>query len=507
MRVSSLAFRGVSISGAVGVLAVAGEVLWAYPWLAWIGRWDAVRWARPPLSLASVLALAVAVEVIARFTLGRGWPLRYVRLLVLAVAVALLAVLVRLGLGGNYSLFDTAWGRHAADNLSSLAGALAFGTYVIWRAISTGREHLAFEDLYRKFLLGLGGLVALFVLWGATSRSGEFRRLVASAGLYGVAYFALGLLALALVNLQSIREEMVQKEGASRLMDRRWLSLLLGTVLAIVGVSLALASVLSLDLAALLLHPLNVLANWLLVAFIYVVGYPLGVVAAILIYILRFLVHLAGGGQRTGPLNITNVSDFLSDLQKASQGQEARGIPPEAAVSLKWVFIALVTVAVLLVLARALFRYWKGKPEEVEEVSESLWTWQVLRDDIFSILRGLLQWLGRWRPARKRQAVPPPAATVEVLDETQVFSIRELYQALLWEGRGTGQPRKPSETPYEYENRLESALDVPVPGLQAITSAYVAYRYGGIAAQGEQLVTLNRLWRQVRMLLRRGQQA
>jgi hypothetical protein len=502
MSVSFSRLRTLEAGHVIALLAVLLEVLWAYPWLVWIGKWGIVGWPEPPLSLGSAAALALVVEATSRFSLGRAWPMRRVRLVTLSIAIALLAALIRLELGGDYAIWNTDWISYAQERLSLVVGGLAFGMYLIWRAISIGRESLSFDDLYRKFLIGLAALAVLLALWGATSKSSEFRRVLASAGLYVVAYFFTGLLALALINLRSIRAEMLRSEGASGLFNRRWLSLLLGVILAILGVSLAVASVFSLDLARLLVHPLNVLANWLLIGFLYGVGYPLGVLAAALIYLLRFLVHLLGRGKPPEPLNPTDISGMLSDLRKGAEEQGARGIPAEALLALKWGLVAVAALLIIFVLARALFRYGKGRPEdEIEELSESLWSWQGFKQDLRAFLKRMLGWFRRRRPDR-RVIVAPPAAVAEEADDERIFTVRELYQGLLWEGRSIGHPRSSSDTPFEYQNRLEESMDAGLPELQAITSAYVADRYGGIDPDRAELALLNRLWRQVRALFR-----
>ncbi len=86
------------------VFAVLLEVLWAYLWLAWIGKWQSVGWAQPPLSLAGAIGLALAAEVASRFSLTRSWSVSRVRLVTLSTLLILLAVLIRVELGGGYAL-------------------------------------------------------------------------------------------------------------------------------------------------------------------------------------------------------------------------------------------------------------------------------------------------------------------------------------------------------------------------------------------------------------------
>ena len=501
MRARLSILQGLKAEWAIPLLVVLLEVLWAYPWLIWISGWRGLEWDQPPVSLGGAVALAVAVEVVTRFSLGRNWSLKLVRLFMLSAGTLLLAIVVRIELSGGHALWDTGWGQYALDNLSLLFGGLAFGAYLIWRGISVGREGLTFHDLYQRFVIGLAALVILLVLWSTTSGAGEMQRdNLASAGLYAASYFFVGLLALALANLQSVREQMLLHDEVSRLFNRRWLSLLLGVVLAIVFVALGVASVFSVDLVALLFHPLNLLADWLLIAFFYGIVLPFALVGAGVVYGLQLLYHLIGPGAEPEPIEPPDLSD-LTELSEGQEMGEGVGISPELVLALKWGLVALVVLLVLFILARTLFRYWKGQAQgEIEEVSESLWSWEGFKSDLRSFLASLLRRFKRQKPATP-VVVSPPIAVAPGEDPGRLFTVQEIYQGLLWEGRNMGLPRREPETPYEYQGRLESRVEVEGPELQAITRAYVAGRYGEEGVDSEQLGLLNRLWRRLRSAL------
>jgi len=491
--------RSPGLRDAIPLLAVAQEALWAYAWLLWLSKWNATGWAGTPLSVWSTLALAAAVELVSRAALARRWPVARVRVVVLTTAVILTAFLVRLELGGGHALWDTSWGSYAAEQLSPLMAGVAFGAYLVWRGIVVGREEPFFDDLYRRFLIGLAGMVVLILLWAGAQGSDAFHANASSLSIYVIAYFALGLLTLTLVNLQSVRDKMVRQEGASALLSRRWLSLLVGVIAAILAVAVGLASIFSFDLAASLARPLDAAAEWLLLGVLYGVIFPMSVLAAGLIYGLRFLLHLLGV---SGSQQSFDTPDF-SALREASEGHHGAGFPLEAALALKWGLVALVALLVALVLARSLFRYWKGKQEpEVEEVSESLWSWEAFKADLRSFLARLLRSLKRPRAAGT--AICPPAAVAEAEGETRLFTVREIYKGLLWQGHNAGVPRHPAETPYEYARKLARFRQAGVLEVEAITEAYVAERYGGVPASERMLVSLNHEWRRLRSALRVG---
>ncbi|MFQ5872291.1 MAG: DUF4129 domain-containing protein [Dehalococcoidia bacterium] len=505
VRSNFLGIRGLNAERAIPFLVVLAEVLWAYPWLVWISSWEFVGWTKPPVSLGGAVVLATGAEVVPRLLLTRNWSLDRMRLVALSFAIILLALVVRLELGGGYAIWDPDWKRYALDHLSPLIGGLAFGTYFLWRGISVGSERPSFDTSYRRFIIGLTALVLLLALWGVTSRASEFPSVPTSAGIYLASYFVVGLLAIALVNFQSIRETMVRHQEAAGVFNRRWLSLLLGVVLAILFISLGIVSAFSFDLVALLIHSLNVLAGWLLIGFAYAVVLPVAWVVGGLVSLYQLLF---GSEQEPVPI----APDIVAGQLEEGEGQEIEGIPPEveglegfppeAVLALKWGLFALIALLVLFILARALYRYRKDKVEdEVEEIRESLWSWTVFRADLSSLLATLLRRFRRQKPVTPA-VVFPPSAVEQAEEQERRFTVREIYQGLLWEGRGLGLPRQQPETPYEYQSKLQRYVDRGGAEIEAITKAYVANRYGGADIDSERLTLLNRLWRRLRSVLR-----
>ena len=490
--------RGLDPGRAIPLLAILIEVLWIYPWFVAFGEWAVLEWIEPPLALGSAVVISVIAQALSHRSLTRNWTLGRTYLAVLPTLALLLAVVIRLDISGGYAPWDLGWIEYALDNPSPIYGGLALGALLLWRGISAGRDDLSFDDFYHKFLVGLIALVLLLALRSSVTAASE---VVASTGFYILGFFSIGLFSLGVINLQSIREEMLRREESSGVLDQRWFSMLLGLVFAILAVSLVVASAFSFNLATSLLHPLSVLAKWLLIVLIYTVALPLGVVAAGLMYVLRFLADLVGRGEYLPePLGVSDFSEFL----KSVEGQEARGgIPPEAVLALKWVLGILVVLLVLFILGRALRRYWRRREEEVgvEEVSESLWSWEVFKSDLRSYLSRLLSRFRRQMPETPAVA-PAPIAVSEDGAPDRMFTVREIYQGVLMEGRKAGLPRLQPETPYEYQGRLQAGFPPGGPELQAITEAYAAQRYGQFDITGDQLGLLNQLWRRLHQVFR-----
>lgn len=494
-----VALPRMSLERGVRLHSVLMEVLWVYPWLIWVGQWDLLSWERLPLTLISAVSLCGIAAAVTRWALNREWSLALARLATLSLLLLALAVVIRLDQNAGLAPWDPGWWRYVTGHMSLVAAAAAFGAYLLWRGIAVGRDVLVFDDLYHKFLLGLGALAALLVVWGTSARIGPANGVTTAFGLYVVAYFAVGLLALALANLDAIRAELSERGEPIGRFNRRWLTVLAGVVLGIVVVSVGVAAIFSFNVLALLLRPLGVVATWLLQGAVYGIGYPLGFLAAGLIHGLRWLVSLLGGPRKAPPFQPPD----LSELQKTAEGQQAHGFPVWAVLALKWGLLALVVLVVLVILARALFRSRQGKEEEVEEVSESLWSWAAFRADLASIVAWLFQWWRR-RGLRPGPAPVPPLAVAQADEDVQDLDIREIYRGVLWEGSHAGCVRGESDTPYEYAARLGLKEGMPNSAIQAITEAYVEVRYGGAAIVGERLTLLNRLWRKLRLGLRAG---
>lgn len=492
--------RGLlSLGHAVPLLALLLEVIWAYAWFAWIGTLGGIGWLTTPIGLGGALALAMTAETTTRLALSYDWPLQWTRVAVLSAMVVFLLTLIRLQMGGGYALWDARWTQYAAENISPLAAGLVFGAYLLWRSMTIGRETLTFDDLYPKFLFGLVALVVLFVLWRGSPGVQGSGTALGSTGLYVIAYFSTGLVGLALLNLVAIRQATLRHEDASAPPSRLWLTMTIGVVLAILVVALGVVSIFSLDLLALLLHPLSVLAQWTIMALFIGVVYLIGFPAALLVYILRFLVSIFGRGKLPQPPEPPDPSKVKEKVEKEGAGI----IPPELITIIEWALVALVIALVVYLLARTLFRYRRGRVDEgVEQVSESLWSWKEITSDLLSLLTRLLHLLMPQKSHRAKVSPPPAAAIVNDEDDSRIFPVRELYQGLLWEGGKAGIPRPSAATPYEYQRALERRLPPPAEELEAITRAYVAERYGPTRLEAEQLVPLNRLWRRLRAMLR-----
>ena len=95
----------------------------------------------------------------------------------------------------------------------------------------------------------------------------------------------------------------------------------------------------------------------------------------------------------------------------------------------------------------------------------------------------------------------PVSVTGDTGEISREFTIREIYQGLLWEGRSVGRPRRDAETPFEYGTRMHPLDSTEEHALEDITQAYVEARYGGGDPSPDRLRWLNRQWLRLRAAL------
>ncbi|WP_376797175.1 DUF4129 domain-containing protein [Thermogemmatispora sp.] len=138
---------------------------------------------------------------------------------------------------------------------------------------------------------------------------------------------------------------------------------------------------------------------------------------------------------------------------------------------------------------------------QLEEYRESLWSaalfWRQTRNllgSLLSKLRRPLRRLGRRvveaRQRLKRDGRRGPARSLE--------TIRAIYRALLEEARQQGYPRQPSETPLEYQQRLNAGTPLADLRLEPLTGAYLRARYGRHEPDGARLAQLRTYWEELR---------
>ena len=476
------------------------EVLWVYSWLVWAGEWSWLDWHRPLLSLPSLILLVGISFFITRYLLSRRRSLQWLQV---AIILSVIFGVIRLEYGAGFGLLDGEWFGYTLQLLldsfahpqTIILGIIA-SVYLSWRGIRLGHSSLDFRDVYRSFLVGLTALIMLIVLWGVTRGAGSLKSLTSAVGFQVVGFFFFGLMALALVNLQAIRRRILLGE-MEPLSNTRWVTILFGVVGGIVLLGAGITSIFSSDfvtsLGRLLSSALDLVSQ--------AVGYlliPFGFLAEVVIYVVQFIIDLISGGEQ-------------QPFQTPSFFEPA--ILPETVVPdplflditlvLKWTFFGLAAAAVVFLLIKAVsrFRSLQGPREtEIEEISESLWSWPAFKADVLQFVRGVFRNWQR-KKAVPAQVIPVPGGQVTG-DADDLLNVRQIYQQLLWEAATFRIQRQRQETPNEYASRLSHIVPAGSEQLRELTDLYINSRYGDTEAKHKQIEQANSLWRNLGRLIR-----
>jgi len=375
--------------------------------------------------------------------------------------------------------------------------ALPASAYLWWRGINRGRKPLLMSDIYRTFLIGIGSFVFLIIVWRMSFGSGSLEDLASTIAPQVAAFFFFALSALALTNLHSIQQRMVPEETI-RSFNRRWLPTLFGVIGGIVLIGIAVAGIFSPEFMAFLGRLLNSvfdiarqILNYILI--------PFGYIAAALVYIGLWLINLIRGGQTPE----FEAPEFFGGEGEQPEVPVGEPLPEIVGLVLKWVLFAIVAIVVTYFLARAISRFRASRARgDVEEVNESLWSWEGFKADLLLFLSTLWQRLRRKRKATEGATIIPYWYGAEDEASGGRLSIRQIYRRLLWQGYRSGTAHRNWETPYEYNRRLGPLIPDGSGQLTELTNLYVSTRYGDIEAPEPQIDRANSLWATLRQLLR-----
>lgn len=480
------------------------EVFWLYPWLAWAGQLPVFTWQRPPLSLASLIFLMSVSFLTIRFFSSRRWPMPWIQLGIISCGLATTFMVVRIEYGAGFELLDREWfvyaGRIFLNSFSQphpMMLALAAASYLWWRGIRLGSSPLYSNDIYRSFVVGLVALVILIIIWGVGLGTSSPQGLTSTIGLNVAGFFLFSLMAMAISHLLTIRQKIPEKEDTAQVPGRCWLYIMLGVAGGIVLIGIGVASIFSTEFVALLEHLWNLTCSLLLQVMHYVF-IPIGYIVAGLAYAVQFIMNLFLGGQTTQVFQSENISA----IEGLPENPTPYAPPEWVLTAIKWGIFAIIAGVVIFLLIKLIRRYQSFRAKAgVEEISESLWSWEGFKADLrlfFSMI---------WQRLERKRNEPAPAILAPAWyarDDAQgLLSIREIYRRLLREASRSGTVRRSHETPYEYARRLGQAVPDGSGQVGEITELYIDVRYGDIQAEDEQIDYANSLWKALRSLLSR----
>lgn len=476
-------------SGLVLPLLVAlCEASWLALWVGLLSEARVFASHRPVLHGPAIFGLLLVVSFATRRILRSDWSICKARLAILeAAALTILAVLV-IEYAGLEHLMEIGSAPsvvgHDLTRLSPLLAALLIAAALAWWGVRLGRSPLNFDDVYTDFLLGLFAFLALLVVLSVSNLT---QRFVSGAVPAALIFFSAGLVSLALARLGDVQEASHAERGEDLRLNRRWLAVLFGLVGVLVLLTLVLSSLISLSALRVLLEPVGSFFGWASNGLFYLL-LPFGYLVMYLIYAARFLLSLFGAGQHPQPPQPITASNGLRDLQSGN----GLALSPQAVLIIKVIGLAIIALAVLLVLARSVFRYWQRDDQDgVVELHESVFDGGEFWASVRAFLRRLL---ARWRKARPPMAPaePPDAGLSE--SEPSARTVREIYRRLLVRLLQRGLARAPEQTPYDYLRGLRQSLNDDYRGVETITEAYIQARYGERPLNRDELQDVQRAW-------------
>ncbi len=479
-------------------LLVLLELLWTYAIIVALTEWGWIGWERPPISLPAATLLAAAA--LAPAILPDKSESIFVRLrgAILPLQVLLLAFIVRTQTAAGYDLLDFDWFIALWDAPQLFLGAVAYGTFLLWRAGTATAPLPVPERLHTRFLLGLAILFITLLFAFFADDDADSRSPLLSLAIYSVTYFGAGMAAIAVANLRDIRREMVRRSDTGLPSFREWMAVPLATIVGMLFTSLVFSAFFSFDLARLLLIPLEYLARGIAIAILYGIIWPLSFVAGALTWFLEWI----GGTVQQEEEQNAEGPQLTDDPLLVEQGETVL-FSETALLVLQWGLGILAAIVVILILAKALNRFRRDTDAGEEEVTESLDPWSNFKHDL-NLFMGWLLSLVRRKPRPVPIDLPTPVAvTGDTGGEAREFTIREIYQGLLWEGRAAGRPRRDAETPFEYGTRIHPLDTTEEHALEEITQAYVQARYGASDPAPDRLRWLNRQWLRLRAAMTR----
>jgi hypothetical protein len=161
-------------------------------------------------------------------------------------------------------------------------------------------------------------------------------------------------------------------------------------------------------------------------------------------------------------------------------------ITPYVAVIMPILLIVLLLMLIRLALRRRRLSLQKRE----EDTHESLWSWQLFWTQLKALLLALLH---RLFP-RHQNEVAGVTTYEEISKEPAVRTIREIYRAFLTWCAARGYPRRRTETPFEFSQRLAVPFANAEPEIAAVTETYTEVRYGDIVPDETEVAHVRSLW-------------
>jgi len=464
------------------VTLVAAEMCWFTPWSLVITRPVAIL---TPYRTALTLGIFVlAVIYFSRILDLLQLDLLYQRVILIAAVVVTVALIIHFFLYPSCGWFDLGWLGKVGESLLSFYSLppevriSAIALFLWWRGISIGQRNLTFQGVAFSFRLGVLLLVFSTPLLSTA--------VAYDSTAFILLFFFFSLMAVAVARVEEVDRT---KGGVGAPFNVAWLTILLGSIAAVLLTALLISRIYSLEGFAQVMRWLQPVFDLLM----RVLEYVLPLLLRPLDPLLRWLVRLLQGLFKSLAQN-TEVFEIFKgwpapDLPKA----EPIKVPRLLIDALRYICLGLTGAIILATLALAL-RERRARRRRGIEIRESLWSSAILAEGVLNSLRGgwdrlkdLAGLVERFGPGMRLYAA---------------MSIRKIYANMARLAERQGFPRQPAQTPYEYLPTLGLAFPDCQAEATAITEAYVNVHYGELPENIGDLQRIRECWQQIHLRYR-----
>ena len=265
--------------------------------------------------------------------------------------------------------------------------------------------------------------------------------------------------------------------------ERTWFRVIGGVVSAIIAVGL-IFSLLQENVLSIIAKPLLVVLNALATVIFFVFIVPLAYLAEL---ITRGIINLFLRFSNERDMELIDPAFGFGQAFEELQAPDRGPLAAALLNALEWIVLAAIILVALYFLAKAFRRRGRWRSLLGEGVRESVREDADPASDLARLLFNLVP--NRFRRAKKRKSLKLPD------DDPDTIDVFRVYFGLITLAEDKGFPRRPAETPTEYQRTLEDIF--PRDLVRRATAAFNRACYGHLPASRDQIedmkVSLNRL--------------
>ncbi|MCB0113752.1 MAG: DUF4129 domain-containing protein [Caldilineaceae bacterium] len=490
--------------GLLPALLVLMRTAWLWPWLALLRDWFSPTQPAPVWPLWVIIGLPLLSYLLTdRLLPPRRDIMEAQRVNAVQIALAVTGVLLLLVLTwlhfyqGRFPLWSPSWVLSLTYDVTEMEFelpvqilALCSGFYLWLRGVLDGRDAIHHEKVWGTFLAG----VVMFALYLWLSRFGA-ANLRVDAAPWLIVFFAAGMSALAAANLNIAGGWSTWRRQDNRLQaNRYWLLSIAVTIAGLLGLGILLGWLVAPDEVAWLLNGVGMVLGWIWQIFSWLL---LGVS-----FVLFWLIY---------PIYLFLQSLINNQASEEPPREAQEGLPtptPEAIQQLtdptqtpeafRWLGLVVVLLIVFAIFVLVLRRLRAASEEEPEEIHESIYSNDLLQDQLAAFWQGLRNRFGQG-------AIGPAFADLTGENDTR-RTIRAVYQQVLARAQQSGHPRRSAQTPLEYAPELAETWPQPADAVRVITAGYVEARYGADPPDAATAQAVTAAWTEIEASAREAEE-